>query len=122
MRRRLRAVTLLEVLVALGFLSLAYIGGVQLMGHSLRLSERAEMRRLLTEAALIELEHLRAEVSIHPTYRPDHVRLLPGRRIRVRSTTEAGHEEPLTAICVTSEALQTDPPFSVTLTGWVRRP
>jgi Tfp pilus assembly protein PilV len=119
---RRHAVTLFELLVALVFVSLTYVGLAQLMSHSLHLSERAAMRSVLTNAALDELERLRAETSLHSKYRPDHVRLIPGRRIRLTATNDSVVDAPLLAIRVVAEALHTDPPFRVTLTGWVNRP
>ena len=120
-RHRL-AVTLFELLVALVFVSLGYVGVAKLMSHSLRLSERAEMRSILTYAALDELERLRAQTSLHSEYRPDHIRLIPGRRIRLTATNHSVVDAPLLAIQVVAEALHTDPPFEVTLTGWVNSP
>jgi Tfp pilus assembly protein PilV len=111
--------TLVETMIILVFIGLGYVGVAKLMSHALRLSERAAVRSEMTALALGELERLRVEATTDPNFRPAHVHALPGRRFELVTDHTPAADGALMAIRVTARALQTDPPFEVSLTGWV---
>lgn len=116
---RARAVTLFELIVVILFVGVGYVGLVQLVGHALRLSERAQLRSELTALALTELEHLRAEAATHPGFRPTETRALPGSPFTLHVAHAPAADGALMAIEVTARWPDPTMPLEVTLTGWV---
>jgi Tfp pilus assembly protein PilV len=119
---RHRAVTLMELMCVLLFISVGYVGVARLTSHAVRLTERADRRAQLTACAFTELERLRALAAMHPDLQPSFVRSVPGMNARLWISHDETPQAPLHQIQVVAEALETSPPFTVTLTGWVRRP
>jgi Tfp pilus assembly protein PilV len=120
-RRRRRAVTLAELLICLVFIGVGYVGVARLMSHSVRIAERASVRSEMAAVALSELERTRAMASASDSLHPLWVRTDAERNLRVTVTSAPASVEGLLAIEVTVRALPVEPPFEVTLTGWVAR-
>lgn len=114
-----RALTLLELLVAVAVVAIGAVGAAQLIAHALRLAERAERRSELTVAAHTALERARLQLA-----RGEAIPATAEAAGGVIHLTLAASAAPegLTEITVAARRPADHDRLAVTLTGWVIAP